>query len=529
MLMKQFWKGFSDQFSRLRWKMTVSYFTVTVLALLLAEILMILGVSIRIVREARMTKAEIIKELSSSEFEGIDDRRLAEKLDINRLNISLGGYINIGSSYLSSTPPNISGLKEFISGFSTNVVNIKPIELGNFIINVSNTNILSIVYTDSQGKLIGSIPPRFQVNLPGAAQFDPSIIPGLEEPYAAALSGSQDYDQLIQRIDDNVLIGAVPIPDRVNPTETVGVLAFEHKSRLTEILQWREISRQIGFSLVVITGLAGVFGILFGFWNARFITSRLDRVTEVSQSWSEGDFSTLVDDPHQDELAQLSRTLNNMAVHMETLLEERQEISVLEERNRLARELHDSVKQQTFAASAQLAAGRSRLNQADEQARENFREAEKLIDSVRHELTDLIHELRPATLKGTGLASAVQAYLEEMEHQTGIPIDLRIRGERSLPLDIEQTLFRIIQGAMSNVARHSRADRAWVRMEYHPDRITVTIRDDGVGFNLRNQDFSVGLKSIQERVDLISGELEVHSRPHRGTTIFVDTPLDQSR
>lgn len=525
MLMKTTWKRFTDQFSRLRWKMTFSYFTVTVIALLLAELIVIVGVSARIVREARMTKQEITAELSSQNYPELDELRLVQKLGLDRLNISLGGYVNIGSSFLSSSPPNISGLRDFTSRFSTNVVNIKPIELGNFIINVSNTNILSVVYTDAEGHLIGSIPPNLQKGSTAGTPFDPEIIPGLSGPYQEALAGSQDYDRLIQRMEDNVLIGAVPIPDENNPGETVGVLAFEHKSRLTEILQWQQISRQIILSLVVITGLAGVFGIIFGFINARIITSRLDQVSEASKSWSKGDFTVLVDDPLQDELGQLGKTLNNMAVRMENLLEERQEISVMEERNRLARELHDSVKQQTFAASAQLAAGRSRLNKADSSAEENLREAEKLIDTVRRELTDLIHELRPANLQGKGLANAVRKYAGELETQMDIPVTVRIQGERTIPLEIEQTVFRIIQGAMSNVARHSRAAQAEIRMVYQEDHLLITISDDGVGFVPGTQSYSIGLKSMQERAELISGRIEVRSRPGEGTLIKVRAPI----
>jgi len=525
MNMKATWTRFTEQFSRLRWKMTISYFTVTIIALLLAELIAIVGISARIVREARMTKEEIIAELSIQEYPEVEELRLVEKLGIDRLNIHLGGYINIGSSFLSSSPPDVAGLQEFISGFSANVVDIKPIELGNFIINVSNTNILTVIYTDAEGYLIGSIPHDLQN--PGAAEgaFNPKVIPGLPDLYQAALAGSRDYDQLIQRVEDNVLIGAVPIPDQHNPSETVGVLAFEHKSRLTEILQWQQISRQIILSLVVITGLAGVFGIIFGFINARIITSRLDRVSEASQSWSQGDFSVLVDDPLQDELAQLGKTLNNMAVRMENLLEERQEISVMEERNRLARELHDSVKQQTFAASAQLAAGRSRLNQEDQAAEENLREAEKLIDSVRRELTDLIHELRPANLQGKGLANAVREYAGELETQMDIPVTVRIRGERTIPLEIEQTVFRIIQGAMSNVARHSRATQAEIRMRYEKEHLEIIISDDGVGFTPGTQSYSIGLKSMQERAELISGRIQVRSRPGAGTTIQVHAPI----
>ncbi|MFV1949420.1 MAG: hypothetical protein ACC633_05745, partial [Anaerolineales bacterium] len=147
--MVKFWTTFLDQFSRLRWKLTLSYFGVTVFALLMAELIGILGVSIWVVTEARVSKEEIIQEISTTEVINFDDRRLAEKLDIARLDITLGEYVSVGSRFLSTTPPDNLGLAQFLGTFSDTVVNIKPIEIGGFLINASNTNILSIIYLDN--------------------------------------------------------------------------------------------------------------------------------------------------------------------------------------------------------------------------------------------------------------------------------------------------------------------------------------------------------------------------------------------
>ena len=156
---------------------------------------------------------------------------------------------------------------------------------------------------------------------------------------------------------------------------------------------------------------------------------------------------------------------------MDNLLDERQEIALMEERNRLARELHDSVKQQAFAASAQLAAAHSLIYQNPDEAAGNLVEAEKLVDDVRRELTNLIHELRPAALKGEGLVKAVRLLASETENLLGIPILVRVQAERIISLDIEQTLYRILQGALSNVARHSLAKRIDIHLTNSPREI----------------------------------------------------------
>ncbi len=524
--MIKFWSTFLDRFSRLRWKLTLSYFGVTIIALVMAELFGILGMTIWVVREARVSKEEVIQQLSTSQEVFFDDQRLAEKLAIDRLDISLGEYVSIGSHFLSSSPPDNQGLAQFLGPFSQTVVDIKPIEIGNFIINASNTNILSIVYLDTDGNLIDSIPHGvLQQTKPGEI-INPDEIPGLAGPLQAALYGSRDYDVLVQPMEENVIVGVVPIPDEDNPLNTVGFLAFQHKSRITEILQWEQISRQIAIVLIATTGLAGLFGIIFGFLTAKMLTSRLDRVAASARAWSQGNFTVLVDDPNRDELSELGHILNNMAVQMDNLLNERQEITIMEERNRLARELHDSVKQQAFAASAQLAAAHSLCSNAPEQAVANLTEAERLVDDVRRELTDLIHELRPAALKGEGLVKAARQLAEETENMLGIPISVRVTGERTIPLEIEQTLYRILQGALSNVARHSFAKNVDIQLAYNREEIRLSIADDGIGFQPAEQSYGIGLKSIQERADLVNGTLEIISQPGLGTRLTIRAPLN---
>lgn len=524
--MVKFWSTFLDQFSRLRWRLTFSYFGVTIFALLMAEIIGILGISVWVVREARVSKEEIIEELSISEVVNFDGRRLAEKLDIDRLDINLGEYIAVGSRFLSTSPSDTQGLAQFLGGFSATVVDIKPIEIGNFIINASNTNILSIIYLDPAGNLIDSIPHGFVEDTKPGETFNPDIIPGLIGPLQHALFGSRNYDSLVQRQGENVIIGVVPIPDEENPLKTVGFLAFQHKSRITEILQWEKISRQILVVLIITTGLAGLFGIIFGFLTAKFLTYRLDKVTTSARAWSQGNFTVLVDDQNRDELAELGHTLNNMAVQMDNLLDERQEITIMEERNRLARELHDSVKQQAFAASAQLAAAHSLYNRDPDSAVSNLSEAERLVDDVRRELTDLIHELRPAALKGEGLVKATRQLASETENMLGIPIHVRVKGERTIPLEIEQTLYRILQGGLSNVARHSFATRVEIVIKYSRSDIQVSIEDNGIGFQPADQSYGVGLKSIQERIDLIKGSVQIISQPGAGTQLLIQAPIN---
>jgi len=210
-----------------------------------------------------------------------------------------------------------------------------------------------------------------------------------------------------------------------------------------------------------------------------------------------------------------------MVTQLEHLLEERHQISVIEERNRLARDLHDSVKQQAFAASAQLGAALTHFKPDPEEAEVHLAEAEKLLDDVRQELTDLIRELRPVALKGRGLATAVCEYASDCANQTNIDIDVRTQGERPLPLETEQTLFRIVQGTLANVVQHSQASHASILLNYGPSTLVLTVSDNGRGFDTSKRHNRLGLRSIQERAELIKGNLKIESDFGKGTKVTV--------
>jgi NarL family two-component system sensor histidine kinase LiaS len=315
----------------------------------------------------------------------------------------------------------------------------------------------------------------------------------------------------------------VPILEESDGT-VLGALAFT-----TEALPWSlwsldVIAQQIGYSLLFFTLFAGLMGTLFGSLTARGLVRRLGRLSESTNAWSRGDFSVFVDDSTGDELGHLAHDLNRMAQQLESLLNKRQEISVMEERNRLARDLHDSAKQQAFAASAQLGAAQALWHQDPTEAEGHLDEAAALVDEVRQELTHLIQELRPVALQGTGLASALREYGRDWAHQNCIQIEVRVQGERPLSLDVELSLFRIAQEALANVARHSQADKTEISLSYGADVITLAVSDDGCGFDVGKTEGGLGLRSMLERAELLRGELVVSSALGKGTEVMVTCP-----
>jgi NarL family two-component system sensor histidine kinase LiaS len=301
------------------------------------------------------------------------------------------------------------------------------------------------------------------------------------------------------------------------------------KTGIGEVWTFSEIARQVGISLLFITIFAAVLGTIIGSLTARGLVSRLKKLFVSADAWSQGDFTVFVDDPSGDELGRLAQGLNHMAAQLENLLEERHQMSVMEERNRLARDLHDSVKQQAFAASAQLGAARAHFHPDPDEAEGHLVEAEKLLYEVRQELSDLIRELRPFALQGRGLATAVREYAVDCSNQTGIEIYVRTQNERTLPLEVEQALFRIVQGALANVARHSQANRAEIRLAYGVDELTLTISDNGRGFDVTKQHNGLGLRSMYERAEMINGELMVESALGRGTKVRIKSTYHDTK
>ena len=207
---------------------------------------------------------------------------------------------------------------------------------------------------------------------------------------------------------------------------------------------------------------------------------------------------------------------------LETYASQVQELTLVEERNRLARELHDSVKQQAFAASAQLGAARTALNQNPAAADDHMLKAEQLMDEVRAELNQLIHQLRPMALTERGLPAALHDWGGEWSRRSGIPLHVQVKGDHCLQEENEQALFRIVQEALSNITRHSKAAHAWVEMTCEAGKVRLTIRDDGIGFTPASVQAGVGLESMRERAGrLPGGRFVVHSSPGQGTSIEV--------
>lgn len=276
----------------------------------------------------------------------------------------------------------------------------------------------------------------------------------------------------------------------------------------------------IMLSLVLAIVYAAVCGTISGYVTARGFTRRLKGLTIAADRWSRGDFSAYAEDTSEDELGQTTRQLNSMADQLRNLLQARQKLATLEERNRLARDLHDSVKQQIFAVSMQIGATRYLLRRDTDAAETRLLETEKLVRQAQQELTSLIRELRPVALEGKELTTALRDLATQWTQQTSIVANIRIEDMQTLPLTVEEALFRVAQEALSNAARHSQATLVQITLTTAEETVTLSVEDNGQGFNPASPShLGVGLLSMRERMQALGGDVEVASSPGKGTRI----------
>jgi NarL family two-component system sensor histidine kinase LiaS len=308
---------------------------------------------------------------------------------------------------------------------------------------------------------------------------------------------------------------------------TVGAILFIDQFP-TEVASFvRAVLPFILGSALVLTVGAALIGTLFGFFTARRLTARFQNLTGAALAWSLGDFTTGIEDRSHDEIGQLARALNRMSEQLENLLETRKELTRLETRNRLARELHDSVKQQVFATAMQIGAAQALIEQDSRQTKEHLANARQLVTQAQQELKTLIHEMRPAALEGKGLAPALGQYADGWSRRHDIAVEMHVRGQRQTPLPIEQALFRVVQEALANVARHSHADVVHITLVWDGAQCTLRLRDHGAGFLVDQvAGGGFGLQSMRQRLAALNGSLHVASEPGAGTTVTATVPLN---
>jgi two-component system nitrate/nitrite sensor histidine kinase NarX len=198
-----------------------------------------------------------------------------------------------------------------------------------------------------------------------------------------------------------------------------------------------------------------------------------------------------------------------------------QELAVLEERQRLARNLHDAVNQSLFSAGL-IAEVLPRLwDQDQEQARQSLEDLRRLTRGAMAEMRALLAELRPSTLTDAELSDLLRLLGNSFTGRTNIPANLTMVGQGVLPAEVQVAIYRICQEALNNIAKHAKAGLVEIDLKHEGASIKLSIRDDGKGFDPEQPAASghYGLSIMRERAEAVGMQFSITSQPGRGTEL----------
>ena len=302
----------------------------------------------------------------------------------------------------------------------------------------------------------------------------------------------------------------------------------------------------------------------------RQIVGPIQALDEASAQFAAGNLGVPIPNGGIDEVARLTANLEQMRVRLEATLEDHRrwnealeemvedrtrELTVLyeqlqgkemmckqllgqvltaqeKERTHLARELHDIIGQSLTAVIMTTTAVESSLPPTLTSGKEKLANVRSIAAQALQDLRNLIFDLRPEVLDDLGLALALRSQAKKFLEPAGVQVRLRSAGLKDqLPAEVETAIFRVVQEAITNIARHSKADTALIQCAERDGNLTIEIEDDGEGFDMASlpppgsRQRGLGLLGMRERVELLGGTLEVDSAPGQGVRIMLTVPL----
>ena len=220
--------------------------------------------------------------------------------------------------------------------------------------------------------------------------------------------------------------------------------------------------------------------------------------------------------------------------YRDQLLQQVSKTAAQEERNRLARDLHDSIKQQIFSIAVSAAAIKARWEHNSASARKVVDDIERTAQEAQVEMQALLQQLRPSALEHVGLLESLRTQCQALGYRTGAEVTAELDDlppDELLPVGAQEMIFRIVQEGFANIARHARAGHVWLSLRRQRKTSLIEIGDDGQGFELAKANEApapysgMGLSNVRERVNTLGGDITVWSMPGKGTTLHVCIPL----
>jgi NarL family two-component system sensor histidine kinase LiaS len=476
------------RFTSLRWKLAFSYVGVTLLTVLALEsvMLLLLGffgepVGDWWVAQSTLADCRQLASLAADPLEDGSEERLAQVL-----------YQPVGlilKAWIAQDSESVQWMDE------TRVV------------------------VDAQGIIaVSNLPERH----PSGSTFRMMGFPQAEVLVEDALSEGIAAGRLSK--DINVFAAAAPITG--SDGDRIGVLYIHRPRPALAILSPADLFGPLAATTLLLLPCMIPLGLIFAFATASGFTRRLKRLSDASRALAEGDLTRRVADDSGDEIGRLSRRFNRMAEQLQADSVRLRDLAAVEERRRLARDLHDGIKQNLFGIRLAAAAAVNLLDTDPQAAREKMLEAADLNRRAQEEMKALLEELRPPGFGERRPPAALEDYLKAFGREHNLETEWTATGSAELNPDRQQALFRITQEALSNIHRHARAGRISMAFTGRPDEVSLQIADDGRGFDpsVPAPVSAAGLRGIRERLAEFGGSLGIESTPGSGTRLIIRLP-----
>lgn len=301
----------------------------------------------------------------------------------------------------------------------------------------------------------------------------------------------------------------------------------------------RRYPADIHYELIVFFAIAGiVISFFVNRWTLKRALEPLERLQEAVNQVRQGqtDVQVTLGSVSDEQFDRLTETFNRMLLKHERHTEQMQQLSrqILqaqeEERQRLARELHDEAAQALTSLLVHLRL----LERArePEKAQQNIQKLRELTAQALEEVRRVALDLRPTILDDLGLGAALEWRVDEFTQASGVQAKIQIEGlEKRLPRDIELVFYRVGQETLNNIARHAQAKHVSVSLRRENGTISLEVVDDGVGFNPAVRPTfaprGLGLLGMRERMAMIDGILTLESAPGNGTRVLASAPLKE--
>lgn len=284
-----------------------------------------------------------------------------------------------------------------------------------------------------------------------------------------------------------------------------------------------------------------LLSIYTGFKSSSRIKERIDYLSLLIKQFANGHYQARIQMNDLDEISRIGNELNelgeklqNQVISLQRMADEKAafaksayKAAAIEERQRLARELHDSVSQQLFALTMLSEAALRQIDQDPSLAKKQLQEITDTGLMAQSEMRALLLHLRPVYLSGDSLTEGIDKLIAELRAKTAIQFQVSMEADLSLPASTEEHVFRIIQEALANILRHAQATEVSLTIKTRKYNLYIDIRDDGVGFDLNEkyqQKTSYGLNTMKERCEEVGGTFVIRSNQGQGTYITMLFP-----